>query len=420
MELLRKLTSSHAETGMKARQADFTRGGPLSPDFVVSLLLYLVSEGRGIGYRHVMNAFWDNASTMGLDLPTTEPVSGPAFCRARRKLRSNAVLSLVREVGLAFDRDHGSEHRFRGRRLLAVDGAKIQTCRSVDLWAEFDGPEQSFVPHAMVSTLYDVLGKVPLDATVTGYRGNERHELIKLLGSTRAGDVVILDRGYPSYEVLGEILSRGVDFVVRVPFKGTFPAVEKFVESGAEDARLVLESPERQARGPFNVRAVRRNGPEDEPQIYLTSLKRSEFPRSAIIDVYSKRWEVETLYGLIQAGSLNQQQYHAKTPDGVRQEVFATLLYVGLTRTLMAAAASCEDVEYDQISMKGAVLAVGRYLTRLLLSQTKAKAHAALDAVVQQIARVRDKKRPGRSFPRVSYKPQPRWTPRGRAGVTIG
>lgn len=405
---------------MKESAQHFTRGGPLSPDFLVSLLMYLVSEGRGIGYRHVISAFWHDAASHGHELPTEDPISAPGFCKARRKLKPKAIQSLLREVGEAFDRDHGSQFRFKGRRLLAVDGAKISTKRSTALWQEFDGPEQGFTPQAMVSTLFDVLGKMPIHATVTGYRGNERNELIALLDATRPGDVLILDRGYPSFDVISTLLSRGLDFVIRVSTKGTFTAVEEFLAGDADDALITLSyktHDKRDSAGPIIVRAVRREGPDGGDQAYLTSLRRPEFSRATIIDLYRRRWEVETFYGLIQAGGLSQQQYHAKTPDGVRQEVYATLLYVALTRTLMAAAASNHDVAFVEISMKGAVLAVGRYLTRLLLSKGQEEAQVLLEALLKQIVRVRDKKRPGRSFPRVSHKPQPRWNPQGRSGA---
>jgi len=54
---------------------------------------------------------------------------------------------------------------------------------------------------------------------------------------------------------------------------------------------------------------------------------------------------------------------------GVEQEVYAQLLFVAITRQLMAAVAHAAEVPYDRLSQKGAILAVGDHLTRLVLAQ---------------------------------------------------
>ena len=46
------------------------------------------------------------------------------------------------------------------------------------------------------------------------------------------------------------------------------------------------------------MRAVRRNGPDGEPQVFLTSLPRSPFARTDILELYRRRWEVELFYRL--------------------------------------------------------------------------------------------------------------------------
>ena len=53
---------------------DFSRGGPLQPELLTTLLLYMVGDAGRSGYRHLLDAFWDEARSYGLELPTDKPV----------------------------------------------------------------------------------------------------------------------------------------------------------------------------------------------------------------------------------------------------------------------------------------------------------------------------------------------------------
>ena len=48
----------------------------------------MVADGNRRGYRHLLDAFWDECASHHVLLPTERPVSAPAFCQARSKLSS--------------------------------------------------------------------------------------------------------------------------------------------------------------------------------------------------------------------------------------------------------------------------------------------------------------------------------------------
>ena len=58
----------------------------LTPDLLVVLLLFMVGDGHRRGYRHILDAFWDQCASHGVPLPTEKPVSASAFSQARGKL----------------------------------------------------------------------------------------------------------------------------------------------------------------------------------------------------------------------------------------------------------------------------------------------------------------------------------------------
>ena len=411
MQIKRCVTSE-----FKLGRESFTRCGKLSPELMISLLVYMAADGGRRGYQHVLDAFWHEARANEVALPADEPVSTAAFCNARRKLAPAAVRQLLRDVSEEFDRLHGPRHRLHGRRVLAVDGSKMPVQRAPELWEAFGGPHDGHTPQISVSVLFDVIAKMPVDAVIDRCASDERGELSRLLASTREGDIVLLDRGYPSYVMIDLLFDHGLDFVVRVPAIGGFPAVEEFVRSGEDEADIVLTpapgSPAHLLQ-PRRLRAVRRIGSDGEVEVFLTTLPPNQFNHAAICDLYRLRWQIELFYRLEKSDYVGHHQFHAKYPDGVRQEVFAFLLYTAINRTLMAAAAKASNVPYERISQKSAILATARVLTVLLLDAEPEHARELLAALLAHIASRLDPKHRERACPRRSFKPRSRWGPHG-------
>lgn len=409
---MKRLSASEFKLGRES----FTRAGALSPELLISLLVYMAADGGRRGYQHVLDAFWEDAKSNRVPLPVDRPVSAAAFCNARKRLTATVVQQLLRDTSDAFNQVHGPRHRLHGRRVLAVDGCKISLQRTPELWQEFGGPSDGYTPQLLASVLFDVIAKMPIDATIAPYGSDERAQLSRLLTSTRDGDILVLDQGYPSYVIIDLLIEHSLDFVIRVPTTSGFPAVEEFVRSGREEANIVLTpSPNSPAHilDARRLRAVRRLGPDGEPQVFLTTLPRTQFCHATICDLYQKRWQIELFYRLEKSDYVGQRQFHAKNPEGVRQEVFAFLLFTAITRTLMAAAAEGSAAPYERISQKSAILATARVLTAVLLESDPARAREILARLLSRIATRLDPKPRQRSCPRRSFKPRSRWGPQG-------
>ena len=400
----------------KLRPQSFTRGGLLSPELLIALLVYMAADGARRGYQHLLDGFWDEAHANHVALPSDEPVSAAALCNARRRLGSSAVRQMLRDTAAEFDALHGPRHRLHGRRVLAVDGSKMSLQRAPELWVEFGGPSAGYTPQILVSVLFDVIAKIPLDATIARYASDERAQLSHLLASTRDGDILVLDQGYPSYVMFDLLIEHGLDFVVRVPVVSSFPAVEAFILSGQDEADIVLTpapgSPAHILKS-RTLRAVRRLDADGDPQVFLTSLPRGQFCHREICDVYHLRWQIELFYRLEKSDYVGHGQFHAQYPEGVRQEVFAFLLFTAISRSLMAAAAQASGADYGRMSQKAAVLATARQLTILLLDSEPNRARQLLTALLRRIAARLDPKQRLRAYPRRSFKPRSRWGPLG-------
>ena len=382
------------------------------------LLLFMSGDGNRRGYRHMLDAFWDQCASHGVPLPTEEPVSASAFCQARGKLPDALLREVLHGAAAKMDVSFRSASRWNRRRVFAVDGCKVNLQRSEELDNRFGRPEGGHVPQATISALVNVISQVPCDIVIDRYGANEREMLLGHLDVVRAGDVLVLDRGYPSHEVLRILLDRGIDFLVRVPATHSFEAVNDVRASGGDDYRVIIPPAKDERRGtePIELRAVRLRNPSGEESFFLTSLRRAHVTRSQIAELYRLRWQAEELFKLEKSVYFDQRQFHAKSALGVRQEILAQAIYVVVARFLLALSAKHVDARYHDLSVKSAVLALADYLTRLCVDDPERAVHC-LPRLLERVARTRDKRRPGRSQPRRSFKPGPRWGPKGRRGA---
>jgi len=383
-------------------------------------MLYTVADGNRRGIRHLLPDFWEHAAEHGLPLPTDEPVSASAICQARQRLSPDVFRDLLYELTYApADGVKVQGRRWRGRRVYAVDGAKINVRRAPDLEFTFGVPKGCYCPQLLMSTLVDVCARMPIDVEVSGYRGSEREHLLHLLDSVESGDLVILDRGYPSHEVLQACAQVGIDFLVRVPSSQTFAVVDRFRLSGASDAIMTLDLPkdaDPQWR-PLRVRLTRIEGP-DGPAFYISSLvDQKAISTDDIAELYHMRWEVEEYFKLFTGEYIGQKQFRSTSAHGVIQEIAALTLFLAISSLLADAADSTMHDPEEFPSQKGAVLTLAKYLTRILLDPNQNTAQAALARAIRRIQLTRDRRRPDRSHPRRSFKPTPKWCPSGRRGA---
>ena len=379
----------------------------------------MVADGNRRGYRHLLDGFWDEARSYGLELPTEKPVSAASFCAARHKITPDLLRHMLHELASTTFETTFESQRWCGRRVFAIDGTKINLQRSPDLDAAFGVPECGYCPQVLVSVLLDVCAKAPVDVEVSPYASSERAHLFNMLPSLARKDVLILDRGYPSHEVLQTLVQEEIDFLVRVPSTHTFAAIDELRESDGDDYLFDVDPPEGSPPewSRITLRAVRLKGPDGTESFFLTTLRRSQFSRRQLRELYRMRWEAEEFYKLLKGPYIGQGQFRSKSPAGVKQEIHALVLFLAIARVLMATAAKAAGADYDSLSQKSAVLGLAAYVSRLFLAPDEQVAIRDLRALLRRIVRIRDKRRPGRSHLRRSFRPRLRWGPGGRLGA---
>ena len=378
----------------------------------------MVADGNRRGYQHLLEGFWDEARSYGLELPTDEAVSAASFCAARHKITPDLLQYMLHEIAATSFETVFESQRWHGRRVFALDGTKINLQRGDDLEAAFGVPEGGYCPQVLVSVLLDVCAKAPVDVEISPWASGERDHLFEMLSSLERGDVLVLDRGYPSHDVLQTLVHEGIDFLIRVPSSHTFAVIDEFRESDGDDYLFCVDPPEDSPSEwtRLILRAVRLRTPDGSESFFLTTLRRPHFSRAQLRELYHMRWEAEEFYKLLKGPYIGQGQFRSKSPTGVRQEITALVLFLAIARVVMATAAKASGADYDSLSQKAAVLGLAAYVTRLFLVADTDFALRELQALLQRIVRIPYKPRPGRASPRVSFRPRLRWGPNGRRG----
>lgn len=417
--LVQQLLAATWKKDCRSKATDFTRGGPLTPELLITLILFMAADAGRRGYGLVLDAFWEEANRSGIALACEEPVSAAAFCKARRKIKPQLLVVLLATVCNTVGQRHAARLLWHGRRIFAVDGMRHNLQRSAELAEHFGVPHGGHCPQMLVSVLYDVIGRFPVAATIAPGASCERQELLQLLPYLQTGDVLVLDRGYPSFEVVKALTEKGIEVVIRVPKAGSFDAIQVFQDSGGDDYRvLVHPSPEAARAGveSIEMRCVSLDVGGDDPWLLLTSLRRSEVTLSQMKQIYHLRWEIEEFYKLIKCDAFSLRQLHAKSVQGVEQEIRAQLLLTAISRLLQINAAVEHQAAHGDLSAKAGVMAIAGNIVRLLLCDDPERRLADHASLLRRLARQRLKRRPGRSCPRRSFKPGPRWNSKGKVG----
>jgi hypothetical protein len=145
-----------------------------------------------------------------------------AYCTARDQLPEEVGQQLMRETGHKVDEDAPREWRWKGRRVLDVDGSTLTMPDTPENQAEYpqisaQAPGCGF-PIARFVVVFSLAVGTVLDAAISKYRGKQTGEnsLFRTLHDTlREGDVVLGDRYFSGWFDLALLLGRGVDVVVR-------------------------------------------------------------------------------------------------------------------------------------------------------------------------------------------------------------
>lgn len=378
------------------------------------------------GLQREMNSFFKDTEDADFSI---RRVTKSAFTQARKFLSPEAFLELSDVVVQSFYQNV-DYLGYKNHRLLAVDGGFLNLPDHESIREEFGrrafgrGTKKD-VPKSMclLSLLYDPANYMTLDVQTGHGDGSELQLLLRHLSKAEKGDILLMDRGYPSRYLFSILESRGIHYVVRM--KPNWVPVKKFMKNRKQDIVVTMEVPDgdyehygQQYSGMKKVikcRLVKVKDEQGNLQILCTSLlDLAKYKTHELADLYKLRWGIEEGYKMYKA-RVQVEAFSGKTATAVKQDIYAKIMMMNLCAGLAFPIEEKVVKEYREAKQNKKVkhrrkinrtFAYWTTKVTLIAMFIKNRAKAALAVFDKQVELNTEACRPGRKSPRKKRPPR--------------
>lgn len=398
---------------------------------LILFIFRLVFSKNKQGYGTTIIELWEQCRKMGFPLPQDKPVAASAFCEARKKLDEN-IFKAINTAIIKTYKDSETDYHWKGHRLFAVDGSKINLPRQL-LSCNYSMPSHTaYYPQGLFSCLYQLKSKIPYDFDLVS-NNDERKLAMKHMEVLRANDIVIYDRGYFSYLMLYCHMEQKIDVVFRIQ-KNTYKVIDEFTVSNEID-QLVTIHPSSEVRMktaiqrpdiqpvPLPLRLIKYTIAGETYTLGTTLMDKERYKTEEFCDLYHSRWGIEELYKISKT-LIEVDDFHSHSERGVRQELFAHFALITVNRIFSNKVEkdfSNGDAESNvgsepespklKVNIKNSLTTLARNLEGLFIRHSQL-VFETVHLILTSLSICKQKERPGRSYERRSLKPIKKWSAR--------
>jgi hypothetical protein len=312
-------------------------------------------------------------------IPTTGAIS-----QARQRLGAEPLQALFERIATPCAEQGTQGAWLRSWRLMAIDGFSLDIADTAENNAAFGRLGGDKSPAPFPQTRIVGLGECGTHAIVGAEvgvaRSNERELAEGLVGSLEPGMLIIADRGFYSYHLWKKAAESGADLLWRMQDGPNLPVVRPLPDGSYEsfliDPKIRARRNGQRYRGKpvdepsgIPVRVVEyevtnREGSDEIFCLITTISDPAEANAAELAAAYAERWEFES--GLDELKTHQRGRggvLRSKSPEMVRQEIWALLLTHYAIRHLMREAADQADVDPDRLSFMRSLRVIRRQVT---------------------------------------------------------
>ena len=308
----------------RERPEDFTRKRKMH---FPNLIMFMVSRKKNSTQNALENFF----EKLGEKVFMTQQ----AFSEARYKVKVSALTTLFYlSVQIAYE---GYYETYLGYRILAIDGTKL-ALPDIELLGKIYGTmgADSSSPTAQGSVCYDILNKVVVDALIEPLTTDERTLAMMHVSNLEKSrrfkkELIIMDRGYPSFELIHALHEAGVTFVMRVK-KGFNNDIDAQKET---DGRVTLR---KKGYPDIEIRVIKVELPTGETEVLISNLFSKGMGIAAFKKLYFLRWPVETKIDEVK-NKLEIENFTGYSKKSIEQDFYASMYLANI------AAAACWEAQ---------------------------------------------------------------------------
>ena len=293
-----------------------------------------------------------------------------SLCVARRRLGVAPVRHLFHQTVQPLAQPTTPGPFEGGHRLMGIDSTVFDVPDTSTNDAAFGRPSagprgDGAFPQVRKLSLVELGTHVEVAMAVKHIHCGERTMVAALLRHLSAEMLLLLDRGFFSYELWRQLDATGVKLLARV-VKNLILRPIRELSDGSYLATIYPNPSDRvNDRDGIVVRVIRYT--LDDPQrvghgevhILLTNLlDETLYPAEELIILYHERWEQELVYDEQKTHQdprrpTKPAQLRSETPAGVMQEIYALSLGHFVIRSLMLRAAETVQLDPDRLSFTG-------------------------------------------------------------------
>jgi hypothetical protein len=417
----------------RQKPTDFVRDRVLSFSKVVVGLVNLMNRSIAVELAKLLGHLH------GMVAPLC---SKQAFSQQRQKLKPEAFVALNQQLIAEFYAD-GNFEKFHGFRLLALDGSTLELPESQEVVQYYGraANQETSLPMARCSLVHDVVNQITLHAILAPYLSDDRAmawqhlHWLQNAGTDPFPSLLLMDRGYPSIDLIAQLQAQGRAFIMRVSEQCSLQEIRDFAASGQRQATLTLDvtTPKRRKNqrlqaalqqleyAPLVVRLLSIDLPDGSKEYLLSNLiddptAERTYSLNFFYQAYRKRWGIETQYAFDKT-LLEIENFSSKKVIGIQQDFYASILCGNINALLNVDAQEHLQQQAQQRARRGKVneqvYGVNRAVSLGLLKDQIAgmlfgtqPLEASYDKLVAQISRNKSLSKPGRHFSHKRKRPR--------------
>lgn len=325
----------------------------LDADVIINLLLSNMKRGTQF---ELMEYFYQKTG----NLDVAKYPSKSAFSQAREKIQPSFFLELSRFLAKNAEELQPTPKLYKGYRLVAVDGTTIYLPKTKKLVTEFGETKNQHNTQCLprCSILMDVLNGWNYNSIIGHTKDSEKKQILLQLDYIPENSILILDRLYPSAELIYELNKRQIKFVIRCANTWNAAVSKVYIDKNCRDKtvthkiteKAVTElkkrvSPEEVKNMNCNLeisyRILKVKIPDNEASIKAKT-ENTEMLLTNIFEgmteedfqkIYNYRWGVETGIDVLK-NKLAIESLTGHSPDSVYQDFYATICRYNIAKFL--------------------------------------------------------------------------------------
>lgn len=393
------------------REIGYTWRDRLLPPAVMVLHLILAALWPEESFNAGWQVQWAAATSRHPELAGQSPSRG-TVSKARQRLPLALWEKLFAYVSATAQAWGEAFASWRGHRVVLLDGTCVSMPDEPALREAFGVPTgyhgQARYPLARVATLCLAGTMTVLAYALGGYRQGEWTLALTILGTLQKGDLLLADRHFAAAHYYWHYQTLGLEFLTRAHQRLLVSRIKRVQSYSRNDflGWLTINKSYRR-KDPklpqhlllrFLQATVRIRGKRQVIWLVTSLLDDQEYPAAEIVQLYSRRWRVETLFAQLKI-RLSADVLRSHSPEGVRKEFAARCIALNIVHSVLLEAASLHHLDPLRLSFAHAVRAI-LIFSPALACEPIFRLPDIYRAMISEIAHHLVPERPGRIEPR--------------------